>query len=133
MRSPSPSPTRPTTPTTEDGSDDEEVGKKEEDDGGISSDVLKNISSFGSFTGWCRSIKWRNGRNEHEVEALAAAIDSLSNGDIEEAKEIMICRLVGVHEAETGHGWAMAEALQHQVVLFYLLIVYERLFVLLML
>src|SRR6185437_13732488 len=55
---------------------------------------------------------WRRARNQHEVDALAAVLDSIVIGDLDEAVEILVCRLTGVHEVDQGRSWSVCEALQ---------------------
>lgn len=79
----------------------------------IAADMLRNCAPYGSVTSWVKQTDWKSGRNKHECEALARAIDALlAEGTPAKATgiEILMRRLSGVHLADQHSEWQLADS-----------------------
>ena len=79
----------------------------------IASQMLRNCATYGSVTAWVKQTDWKSGRNKHECEALARAVDALlAEGTSAKSTgvEILMRRLSGVHLADQHSEWQLADS-----------------------
>jgi hypothetical protein len=79
----------------------------------IASQMLRNCATYGSVTAWVKQTEWKSGRNKHECEALAGAVDALlAEGTSAKSTgiEILMRRLSGVHLADQHSEWQLADS-----------------------
>lgn len=79
----------------------------------IASEMLRNCVPYGSVTSWVKQTDWKSGRNKHECEVLARAVDALlSEGTPVKSTgiEILMRRLSGVHLADQHSEWQLADS-----------------------
>lgn len=79
----------------------------------IAADMLRNCVPYGSVTAWVKQNDWKSGRNKHECEALARAVDALlAEGTPVKSTgiEILMRRLSGVHLADQHSEWQLADS-----------------------
>lgn len=79
----------------------------------IASQMLRNCATYGSVTAWVKQTDWKSGRNKHECEALARAVDALlAEGTPAKSTgiEILMRRLSGVHLADQHSEWQLADS-----------------------
>lgn len=79
----------------------------------IAPHMLKNCALYGSVTSWVKQTDWKSGRNKHECEALARAVDALlAEGTSAKSTgvEILMRRLSGVHLADQHSEWQLADS-----------------------
>jgi hypothetical protein len=79
----------------------------------IASQMLHNCATYGSVTAWVKQSDWKSGRNKHECEALARAVDALlAEGTSAKSTgiEILMRRLSGVHLADQHSEWQLADS-----------------------
>jgi len=79
----------------------------------IAADMLRNCVPYGSVTAWVKQNEWKSGRNKHECEALARAVDALlAEGTPVKSTgiEILMRRLSGVHLADQHSEWQLADS-----------------------
>ena len=82
----------------------------------IAAEVVTSVlKQAGSFIFWIKCVEWRSGRNRHEASVLGQTLDALLFEGLEPdqsaAMEILVRRLVGVHEVDQGRDWSVAKAL----------------------
>nr|MDZ8103124.1 hypothetical protein [Nostoc sp. DedSLP01] len=79
----------------------------------IAADMLRNCAPYGSVTSWVKQTDWKSGRNKHECEVLARAVDALlAEGTPVKSTgiEILMRRLSGVHLADQHSEWQLADS-----------------------
>jgi hypothetical protein len=79
----------------------------------IAPQMLRNCATYGSVTAWVKQTDWKSGRNKHECEALARAVDALlAEGTSAKSTgvEILMRRLSGVHLADQHSEWQLADS-----------------------
>ena len=79
----------------------------------IAAQMLRNCAPYGSVTSWVKQNEWKSGRNKHECEAVARAVDALlSEGTPVQSTgiEILMRRLSGVHLADQHSEWQLADS-----------------------
>ncbi len=77
----------------------------------ISFSVLK-AAKF-KMVQWVEDAEFKHERNRYECLQLAKSIDFLLRGNINEAIEVLVRRLVGVHSADASGDWNMCSALEY--------------------
>jgi len=79
----------------------------------IAAEMLRNCIPYGSVTSWVKQNDWKSGRNKHECEALARAVDALLAEGVPVKStgiEILMRRLSGVHLADQHSEWQLADS-----------------------
>lgn len=79
----------------------------------VAAEMLRNCVPYGSVTAWVKQNDWKSGRNKHECEALARAVDALlAEGTPVKSTgiEILMRRLSGVHLADQHSEWQLADS-----------------------
>lgn len=79
----------------------------------IAKQMLRNCTPYGSVTAWVKQTDWKSGRNKHECEAVARAVDALlAEGTSIKSTgiEILMRRLSGVHLADQHSEWQLADS-----------------------
>lgn len=79
----------------------------------IAAEMLRNCVPYGSVTSWVKQNDWKSGRNKHECEALARAVDALLAEGVpvkSTGVEILMRRLSGVHLADQHSEWQLADS-----------------------
>jgi len=79
----------------------------------IAAEMLRNCTPYGSVTSWVKQNEWKSGRNKHECEVLARAVDALlTEGTPARSTgiEILMRRLSGVHLADQHSEWQLADS-----------------------
>lgn len=80
----------------------------------IAPHMLRNCSTYGSVLSWVKQTEWKSGRNKHECEAIARAVDALLAEGVKAKStgiEILMRRLSGVHLADQHSEWQLADSL----------------------
>ena len=68
-------------------------------------------SDFGSFSARWQFTKYRDARNNHEMENLSTMMDALLAGQVEWVCELMVRRMIAIDEADKHGHWRMAAGL----------------------
>ena len=79
----------------------------------IAPEMLRNCALYGSVMSWVKQTDWKSGRNKHECEALARAVDALLAEGVTPKStgvEILMRRLSGVHLADQHSEWQLADS-----------------------